>query len=634
MCGIAGFITSSGFSKDELENRVMLMNKTMMYRGPDDEGAWVDEKAGLALAQGRLSIQDLSEAGHQPMHSSNDRWVIVYNGETYSNKEITPQLEAKGIKFRGHSDTEVMLEAFDAWGVEKATEQFIGMFAFALWDKKEQILYLVRDRLGIKPLYWFCDKGTLAFASELKALRAYPDFSFGMDQQALAAYLRYGYVPAPYSIHKDVHKLLPGTILSFKLGEQPKVHTYWSLKNVIQQAKRETSEGSIEELHELLKDAVGRRMIADVPYGAFLSGGIDSSLVVALMQAQSTKPVKTFTIGFTEHDFNEAPFAKAIAQHLGTEHTELYITPTEAQNVIPKLPSMYDEPFADVSQIPTFLVSQLARQHVTVALSGDGGDELFAGYNRYVLGEKLWKQCQRLPARNALGHVLSHVPHGVWKALEALLPKRYKNLRPADRVARLTHMLKSKTPQELYSCLISQWLDPNALLRADLEPELTSFQESMFLPNFVEKMQYIDAMTYLPDDILVKVDRASMAVSLEARVPLLDHRVVAWAWQQPITSKIQGHQGKLQLREVLKKYVPTELFERPKMGFGVPIDSWLRGDLRDWAEDLLDVNSLSEIVDIKPIRQAWEDHLNGRSNHQYPLWTILMLQAWRKEWKF
>ncbi len=632
MCGIAGFITSSGFSKDDLENRVNLMNRTMIYRGPDDEGAWVDEKSGIALAQGRLSIQDLSEAGHQPMHSSNDRWVIVYNGETYSNKELMPQLESKGIKFRGHSDTEVMLEAFDAWGVEKAVKQFIGMFAFALWDKKEKVLYLVRDRLGIKPLYWFYDKGTLAFASELKALRAYPDFAYPMDQHALAAYLRYGYVPAPYSIHKNVHKLLPGTILSFKQGEQPKIHTYWSLKNVIQDGRKQTNEGSIEELHDLLKDAVKRRMIADVPYGAFLSGGIDSSLVVALMQAQSTKPVKTFTIGFTEHDFNEAPHAKAIAQHLGTEHTELYITPTEAQNVIPKLPSMYDEPFADVSQIPTFLVSQLARQHVTVALSGDGGDELFAGYNRYVLGEKLWKQCQRLPVRKTIGHVLSHIPRGVWKTLEVLLPKRYKSLRPADRIARITHMLKSKTPQDLYLCLISQWLDPNALLKAKLEPELSAYKESVFLPNFVEKMQYIDAMTYLPDDILVKVDRASMAVSLEARVPLLDHRVVAWAWQQPLASKIHDHQGKLQLREILKKYVPTELFERPKMGFGVPIDSWLRGDLRDWAEDLLDGNSLGEIVDIQPIHQAWDDHVKGRANHQYPLWTILMLQAWRREW--
>jgi asparagine synthase (glutamine-hydrolysing) len=374
-------------------------------------------------------------------------------------------------------------------------------------------------------------------------------------------------------------------------------------------------------------------MISDVPLGAFLSGGIDSSLVVSLMQSQSPKPIKTFTIGFNEKDYNEAPHALAVARHLGTEHTELYVSPTDAMDVIPKLPTMYDEPFADISQIPTFLVAQLARQHVTVALSGDGGDEVFAGYNRYIMGDKIWQKCQRLPARKIIGKILSHTPHPVWKALEKLLPARYKALRPSDRIAQITQILSSKTAEDLYLTLVSQWLEPESLLKVGLEPKLDAYKETAFLNETIEKMQYIDTLTYLPDDVLTKVDRATMYASLEARVPLLDHRVVAMGWRYSALEKIQGPNGKLPLREILKDYVPNELFDRPKMGFGVPVHDWLRDPLREWADDLLNSSDFPTMVDPKPIRKVWREHLEGKANHQNALWTILMLQAWHKQWK-
>jgi len=635
MCGITGFVALKKSSKGDFLNFLNAMNTTLFHRGPDDQGLWVDEKSQIGLAQRRLSIIDLSEAGHQPMHSSCGRWVMVYNGETHSNQELRPILEAKGVRFRGHSDTEVMLEACAALGVEEATKQFIGMFAFAIWDTLEKRLYLVRDRLGVKPLYWSYHQGTLMFGSELKALCAHPEFPRDTDHEAMALYLRYGYIPAPYSIYKHAKKLCPGTILTYRVGEDPKIHTYWSLKTVIEKERHDSVYASPteEELHALLKDAVQRSMISDVPLGALLSGGIDSSLVVSLMQSQSTRPIKTFTIGFEEEDHNEAPYALAIARHLGTDHTELYITPKEALSVIPRLPALYDEPFADVSQIPTLLVSQLAKQQVTVALSGDGGDEVFAGYNRYLLGEKIWRQCQRLPLRKTLGKALSYVPHPLWRAMEAILPTHYKALRPAERIERVLQMLMAKNSQQLYSSLVSQWADPNALLQGEVEPDLPIFEEASFLKETIEKMQYIDTLSYLPDDVLTKVDRASMAVGLEARVPLLDHRVVAMGWRYSLAEKIHGTKGKWPLREILRDYVPVSLFERPKMGFGVPLNRWLRGPLRDWAEDLLSPSSLSEVMDPDPVQKAWKDHLSGRFNHQNSLWVILMLQAWRKQWR-
>ncbi len=633
MCGITGFITARNLSAEELKNRLDSMNTTLTHRGPDDAGLWVDAKDQIALAQRRLSIIDLSKAGHQPMHSYCRRWVMVYNGETHSDQEIRPLLKEKGISFRGHSDTETMIEACAAFGVEEAVKQFIGMFAFALWDKQDKRLYLVRDRIGIKPLYWSYHEGVFAFASELKALRKSPGFSAQTDSKAIALYLRYGYIPAPYSIYKHAKKLLPGTILSFKVGEEPKIHPYWSLKTVIENERNFNKTPSKDELHILLKDAVKRSMISDVPLGAFLSGGIDSSLVVSLMQSQSSRPIKTFTIGFNEKGYNEAPHALEIAKHLGTEHTELYVSPIDAMDVIPKLPMIYDEPFADISQIPTFLVAQLARQHVTVALSGDGGDEVFAGYNRYLMGEKIWQKCQRLPARRIIGKILSNTPHPVCKALEKLLPSRYKTLRPSDRIAQITQILNSKTAEDLYLTLVSQWLEPESLLKTGFEPKLNAFKEASFLNEVIEKMQYIDTLTYLPDDVLTKVDRATMYTSLEARVPLLDHRVVAMGWRYSLSEKIQGSNGKLPLREILGDYVPIQLFDRPKMGFGVPVHDWLRGPLRGWAHDLLNSSDFPAMIDPKPIRKTWMSHLDGKANHQNALWTILMLQAWHKQWK-
>ena len=609
------------------------MNTALTHRGPDDAGLWVDEKDQIALAQRRLSIIDVSKAGHQPMHSQCGRWVMVYNGETHSDQELRPLLKEKGVTFRGHSDTETMLEACAVLGITEATRQFIGMFAFALWDKQDKRLYLVRDRIGIKPLYWSYHAGTLAFASELKAFRGFPVFPIDTDQEAIALYLRYGYIPAPYTIYKYAKKLMPGTILSFKLGEEPKISTYWSLKSTIENQRKLYKNPSKDEMHTLLKDAVKRSMVSDVPLGAFLSGGIDSSLVVSLMQSQSSKPIKTFTIGFSEKDYDEAPHALAIARHLGTEHTELYVTPKETMAVIPKLAMMYDEPFADISQIPTFLVAQLARQQVTVALSGDGGDEVFAGYNRYLMGEKIWQKSNYFPAKKVIGKVLSQIPHSVWKILENLLPGRYRALHPADRIADIIRILSSKTPEQLYLALVSVWPEPKSLLKDGFEPKLSAFKDVSFLDEVIEKMQYIDTLTYLPDDVLTKVDRATMANSLEARVPLLDHRVVAAGWRYSLAQKIHKTTGKLPLRQILTDYIPDSLFERPKTGFGVPVSDWLKGPLRDWAESLLSDSDFPETIDPKPVRKIWQDHVSGKANHKDALWTILMLNSWHKQWK-
>lgn len=626
MCGITGFITGENLSTDELTNRLDSMNTALTHRGPDDAGLWVNAKDQIALAQRRLSIIDLSKAGHQPMHSHCGRWVMVYNGETHSDQELRPLLKEKGVSFRGHSDTETMIEACAAFGVLEATKQFIGMFAFALWDKQDKRLYLVRDRIGIKPLYWSYNEGTLAFASELKALRANPKFLKETDKEATTLYLRYGYIPAPYSIYKHAKKLLPGTILTFKVGEEPKIQSYWSLKTVIENERSSNKTPSKDELHTLLKDAVKRSMVSDVPLGTFLSGGIDSSLVTALMQSQSQRPIKTFTIGFSEKDYNEAPYALAIAKHLGTDHTELYVNAKETMEVIPKLPMMYDEPFADISQIPTFLVAKLARRHVTVTLSGDGGDEVFAGYNRYLMGEKVWKQCRRLPARKTIGKILSNIPHSVWKTIESVLPARFKTLRPADRVEKIAQILSCQTVEDLYISLVSHWPSQG------FEPKLTAFQEASFLNEVTEKMQYIDTLTYLPDDVLTKVDRATMAASLEARVPLLDHRVVAMGWRYSLLQKVHKTEGKWPLREILGDYVPLKLFNRPKMGFSVPLNDWLKGPLREWADDLLNNSDFPGMIDQKTIRKVWKDHLDGKANHQNALWTILMFQSWHRQW--
>jgi len=643
MCGIAGVWAAKGGNSEALSASVRRMTDALRYRGPDDEGYFQDETAGLALGHRRLSIIDLSQEGHQPMTSPDGRYVISYNGEVYNFQELRRELEALGFRFRGHSDTEVMLAAFQAWGVEPAVKRFVGMFALAVWDRQSRELLLIRDRLGIKPLYYGWLRGVFLFGSELKALRAYPGFHAEVDRDALCLYLRHNYIPAPRSIYKGIYKLLPGHILTVPqaaAGETGvRIHAYWSVRQAAEAGMRNrfNSDGeALQALEETLRQAIGCRMIADVPLGAFLSGGVDSSTVVALMQAQSRRPVKTFSIGFREPKYDEAAHARRVAEHLGTDHTELYVTPEEAMAVIPSLPAMFDEPFADSSQIPTFLVSQLARRAVTVSLSGDGGDELFAGYDRYFHAMNIWRKIARLPlpARRALGGVLQHSPVAILAVLGAplrLLSGRGREL-SADRLQKLGSMLASNSPQALYRELLSHWRQPDRVVLDGHEPDYFLSDESNWgiSAEPVESMCFADMNSYLPDDILTKVDRASMAVSLEARVPVLDHRVVELAWRVPMHMKIRGNVSKWLLRQVLYKYVPVSLIERPKMGFGVPIDEWLRGPLRDWAESLLAPERLRRegFFDPQPIQVKWQEHLSGKRRWHYYLWDVLMFQAW------
>ncbi len=642
MCGIAGLWDFAAATPEgELRRLTTAMADSLHHRGPDDGGVWLDEAAGVGLGQRRLSIVDLSPAGHQPMVSACGRFVIVYNGEVYSHEEMRPELIARGIGFRGHSDTEVILEAIAAWGVERTVARLIGMFAIALWDRQERTLTLIRDRLGIKPVYWRLEGGRLLFGSELKALRAEPSWRPEVDQEAVASYLRHNYVPAPRTIYQGVRKLEPGRILTLRAGAEPVESQYWDARAVGRAglaAPFALSDLELtDQLEALLKDAVGRRMIADVPLGAFLSGGIDSSLVVALMQAQSAGRVRSFSIGFEEAGYDEAPHAKAVAAHLGTEHTELYVSSAHALETIPRLAEWYDEPFADSSQIPTFLVSEMTRRHVTVALSGDGGDELFAGYNRYFLGAELWRKLGWIPGglRRGAAGLIGAVPVAGWDRLAALLPRRLALPQAGDKARKFADILGLADAGAVYRRLVSQWEHPELLLPGVAEPRGPLWDEALAreFPDLVTRMQLLDVLTYLPDDILTKVDRASMAVALEARVPILDHRVVEFAAHLPLSARIRDGQGKWLLRRVLDRYVPRALIERPKMGFGIPIDSWLRGPLRDWSESLLDPAGLAEAgLDPAPIRQVWQEHLSGARNWQYRIWTILMLQAWRKRW--
>ncbi len=644
MCGIVGIRDESGV---DARAAVEAMTATLVHRGPDDSGVWVDAAAGVALGHRRLSILDLSSAGHQPMSSHCGRYVIVFNGEIYNHVDIRKELEASdpAVRWRGHSDTEVMLAAFEHWGVEAALARFNGMFAFALWDRREHVLHLARDRFGEKPLYYGWMGDTFLFGSELKALKAHPAWRGEIDRGAVALYMRYSYIPAPYSIYRGIRKLLPAHVLSIPLAngkrETPQSRAYWSAKAVAEAGVRQPFTGNeaeaVESLDVLLRDAVALRTEADVPLGAFLSGGIDSSTVVALMQAQSVRPVRTFSIGFFEAGYNEAEHAKAVAKHLGTEHTELYVTAAEAMAVIPQLPEIYDEPFADSSQIPTFLVSQMTRQHVTVALSGDGGDELFGGYNRYLWGRDIWRKLGWMPksARVAMAHGLAALsPQGwdrIFAIMEPVLPRRLRARLPGDKLHKLAGILACSSPEEMYRGLVSHW-DPVSVVLGASEPPtaLTDHAQCADVPDFTQRMMFLDLVSYLPDDILAKVDRASMAVSLEARVPLLDHRVAEFAWTLPLVMKIRDGQGKWLLRQVLYKYVPKELIERPKMGFGMPIDAWLRGPLREWAENLLDESRLKKEGFFNPgaVHEKWNEHLNGGRNWAYHLWNVLMFQTW------
>ncbi len=656
MCGIAGFLQSPPLGR-EAEPVLRAMTDRLHHRGPDDSGLWMDAQAGIALGHRRLSILDLSPAGHQPMASADGRYVIVFNGEIYNFEELRAELACPPhpgplppVQWRGHSDTEVMLAAISRWGLEAAVRRFNGMFAFALWDRETRTLSLGRDRLGEKPLYYGWSGQAFLFASELKAIRAYPAFKEEVDRDVLALFLRYGYIPSPHCIFRGLRKLPPGTLLTVRAddaGREPEPVPYWSLRDAVERGMADpfagTEADAVAQLDGLLREAVRMRMVADVPLGAFLSGGIDSSTVVALMQAQSGRPVKTFSIGFHEDGYNEATFAGAVARYLGTDHTELYVTPAEARAVIPRLPTLYDEPFADSSQIPTFLVSELARRQVTVSLSGDGGDELFGGYNRYFLGQRLWKRISWVPtpARRGLGRALRAFSPRVWNTLfrraAPFLPSHLQVQLPGDKLQKLADLMAMDDPRTLYWGLVSLWKHPAEVVLGAAEP-VTVFNEARHrtsLTDFRQQMMFMDALTYLPDDILVKVDRASMGVSLEARVPMLDHRVVEFAWRLPVSMKIRHGQGKWILRQVLARYVPPALTERPKMGFGVPIDSWLRGPLRDWCDSLLDERRLmiGGFFDPRPIREKWSEHLSGHRNWQYLLWCVLMFEAWRDEQK-
>lgn len=647
MCGFAGVWIDGSRSEGALRETTERMIGPIAHRGPDDEGVWTEPEAGVGLGFRRLAIIDLSEQGHQPMRSASGRFTLVFNGEVYNHGSIRQVLERDGWSFRGHSDTEVICAAFERWGIEPAVQKFVGMFAMAVWDAERRELSLIRDRLGIKPLFYSHRPGRVTFGSELKALTADPEFDRSVDGDALGAYLRYLYVPAPQTIYRSARKLMPGHILTLRSPRDPAPASspYWSLSEAYRLGGASRFEGSDEEavteLTTLLSDAVRLRMQADVPLGALLSGGIDSSTVVALMQANASRPTKTFSIGFDEAEHNEAHHAAAVARHLGTDHTELMMTGDDALSVVPQLPELFDEPLADPSQIPTYLVCGLARREVIVALSGDGGDELFAGYHRYLQGERLIGRLGRVPrpVRRAAAAVATAGSTAFWdrtyQAVAPLLPAAQRQRLPGEKVTKLGNLLRWDSEANMYRSLLSAWQNPEQLLareghlRGRVEEAL---DETQGLP-LLDRMMLADQGTYLADDLLAKVDRASMAVSLEARVPILDHRVVEFSWRLPRSLKVRDGKGKWILRRVLYRYVDPQLVERPKMGFSVPVAAWLRGPLRGWAEDLLFAGGgQDEWLRQERVRHAWKEFLGGRSDLALPLWTVLMFQAWRARW--
>lgn len=648
MCGITGFLTRGGLASGQMAANVQAMTERLSHRGPDDSGIWLDVDAGIALGHRRLSIIDISAAGHQPMVSASGRYILSYNGEVYNHLEIRDDLTSRGITFRGESDTETLLAAVEAFGIEPMLEMSRGMFAFALWDKKDRVLTLARDRLGQKPLYYGWAGNSLLFASELKAMRSHPQWVGAMNRDILPAYLRLSYVPEPFTIYKDIHKLRPGHLLTVKAGSggtiSEQITPYWSASEAatqgLQSELRNLSEAeATDQLEAILGEAVEQRMISDVPLGAFLSGGIDSSLIVALMQAASSRPVKTFTIGFEEADYDESPHATRVAQHLGTDHTELRLSPGDALEVIPDLPGMWDEPFADSSQIPTYFVSRMARQDVTVALSGDGGDELFGGYNRHVWGPAIWAKIRYfpLPLRRAAGRLIQAVSpatidraYGLLKTGSVSEQNHQSNV--GFKAHKFSHALMSDNPAQLYRNLRSIWQNPEALLTGStLEPDLPELDlDKAPGDSMAEKMMFCDLISYLPGDILTKVDRASMAVSLEARSPFLDHKVVEFSWCLPESFKIRSMGGKWIVRRLLEKYIPREITERPKAGFGLPIDSWLRTELKDWMLDHLSPERLASDGIFRPdkVQKIIDSHLSGKRDFQHQLWNFVMFQAW------
>lgn len=650
MCGLTGFLKADAFlPREELARRVARMSATLAHRGPNDAGHWCDPAQGVALGHRRLAIIDVSAAGHQPMQSPGGRYVLVFNGEIYNHLLLRRELDGNmhPTPWRGGSDTETLLAGFEQWGIRATVERAVGMFALAVWDRQARSLTLARDRIGEKPLYYGWqgqgEEKAFLFGSELKALRAHPAFDDVIDRDALCLQMRHGYIAAPYSIYKNVFKLPPGCLLSVAQPFHAQaLSVYWSASGAmadgVNRPFRGSPEQAVEALDGLLRAAVGAQMVADVPLGAFLSGGVDSSTVTALMQAQSARPVKTFSIGFHESDFNEAHHAGAVARHLGTEHTELYVTAAQARDVIPSLQDAYDEPFSDSSQLPTVLVSRLARQHVTVALSGDAGDELFCGYNRYQFVDALWHKVSAapLPLRRLAARGITGISVEAWnraaRALGPGLPRAMRFQNTGDKLHKGAHVMTCASLDALYLGLVSHWDDPAALVRGAAEPPtaLNGDAPDLAALDGLQRMMALDLLTYLPDDILVKVDRAAMSVSLETRVPLLDHRVVEFAWRLPQSYKLRDGVTKWILRQVLYRYVPRALIERPKMGFGIPVGDWLRGPLREWGDALLAQPRLVDEGFLEPalVRRCWTEHVSGHRNWQYQLWNVLMFQAW------
>lgn len=641
MCGIAGFISALNSADATAIARQMAV--CLKHRGPDDFGVWVGD--GVALAHTRLAIVDLSSSGHQPMESASKRYVLSFNGEIYNHVKIRHTL--KGVLWRGKSDTETLLAAIEAWGIEAALSQISGMFAFALWDRRDRRLTLARDRLGEKPLYYGWVGRSFVFASELKALKVHPNWQPNIDPNALSSYMRFGYVPTPHSIYFGINKLPPGAMVCYEAGMVPRTpiapRQYWSAFEQIGLGDENigSDESAIDKLDDLLRFSIQRQTMADVPLGAFLSGGIDSSLVTALLQAQTAQPVKTFSIGFLEQAYDEAKHAGKVAQFLGTDHTNFYVTAADALSVIPKLPSMFDEPFGDSSSIPTHLVAELSKAQVTVVMSGDGGDELFGGYNRYFWGQSLWNGMRYVPRglRALAGRVACSVPPDKWDHLYRYFCKfalKYAYMPNfGDKLHKLAEVIDAESADHLYRLLVSQQREIDSVVLAGREAVTWAGTQASFFRHsgFSERMMFRDLVSYLPDDILTKVDRATMAAGLESRVPLLDPRVVEYSCRLPLHMKIRNGQGKWLLRQVLYRYIPKEIMDRPKQGFGVPLDLWLRGPLRDWGEDLLDSVKLDQqgLLQTKIIRKKWTEHLSGKRNWQHWLWNVLMFQAWHAE---
>ena len=630
MCGIAGLLDLDARSTPtELHEQAARMADVIRHRGPDDHGTWADPSAGVAFGHQRLAIIDLSDAGHQPMTSSDRRWTVTFNGELYNFPELRRDLEAGGVRFRGHADTEVLVEALAHWGLDETIRRANAMLAMAAWDASSRELHLVRDRLGEKPLYWSRRGRSFLFASELEALRRHPAFDDEIDRDALALYFARSFVPAPKTIYRGAHKLEPGTVLTIsQLQPEPRIRSYWSLAEVMAgPIDRVGDDEAIGELDELLDDAVRMRRQADVPIGAFLSGGIDSSAVVALLAAGGASPVRTFTIGFGDRAMDETDQARAVASYLGTDHHEIELSPDLAISSVGRLGRVYDEPFGDPSSLPTLLVCEAARSTLTVALSGDGGDEVFAGYNRHVLGERLWRRAARTPRplRVAAAAAVGAVPHSWMRSAGRPLERALRN--PADKLERLARILPARTEDDLARRLLTTWAGVDLVIGGDGEVQLPPQPRA---GGIAERLAYVDTLTTLPDDMLVKVDRASMHVALEVRVPLLDHRVVEWVWRRPFDLRLRDGVGKWALREVLARHVPRSLTDRPKMGFDPPMRAWLRGPLRPWAEDLLSTGRLQDegLLRPEPIARAWREHQAGRKNHEYQLWSVLAFQSW------